>query len=346
MIDWAAFFPTGTRVLALPGWRNPRIFLPAGGFQEGWRKSALYPASRLSARLYRLWQRFKAASKLSSVREARSDGWPVGAFVDATIPSVTSVVVLAGTSGPAQKVTVQLWSEQGEILGYLKYGEKPAARDRLAHEYEMLSGLPDGVGPKPLKFGPMDAGTALALSPISGNHLKATLPPPNSVLSILDSLVVAGPIAIRSHPWIQALSPTIKAEAKPILAALEGQGWPVVIQHGDFAPWNILQDSGQGLRALDWEYGSLQGFPYLDFAFYILQVAMLIHRWPPERARDYAVEQLTRTPWPALNQPEAFAIVQLAALDAYGKAVEDGHSDSAHSQMWRRQLWLQESLAT
>ncbi len=131
MMDWAAFFPAGTRVLALPGWKAPRVFLPAGGFREGWKKSALYPASRLSARLYRLWQRFKAGARLSSTREARSDSWPVAAFARDALPPIASVVVLAGPLGPAQKFTIQLWGEQGEILGYLKYGEKPAARSRI-----------------------------------------------------------------------------------------------------------------------------------------------------------------------------------------------------------------------
>lgn len=343
MMDWAAFFPTGTRVLALPGWRNPRVFLPSRGFREGWRKSALYPASRLSARLYRLWQRFKAAARLSSAREARSDSWPVGAFARDALPPVASVVVLTGTPGPAQKVTVQLWGEQGEILGYLKYGEKPAARSRIVRENEILSGLPSGVAPRPLKFGPMGGGVALLMSTIPGLHLKARLPPPNSVRAFLDALVVSGPTPIDTHPWVRAFPPTVKQEAETMLSALAGRSWPVVAQHGDFVPWNIMQDSGGDLRALDWEYGSLQGFPLLDLAFYILQVAALMHRWPPERARAYAVERLTRAPWPDLKPAEALAIVRLAALDAYRKAMEDGQRSDAPLQAWRRRVWAGET---
>ncbi len=339
MMDWAAFFPAGTRVLAMPGWKAPRVFLSAGGFREGWDKSALYPAFRRSAQLYRLWQRFKAGARLSSAREARSDSWPVGAFARDALPPIASVVVLAGTPGPAQKVTVQLWGEQGEILGYLKYAEKPAARSRLVKENEILSGLPGGVAPRPLKFGPMGGGAALLMSAIPGFHLKARLPPPNSVRAFLDALAVSGPTEIYTHPWVRALPPAVRQEAGPMLSALAGRSWPVVVQHGDFAPWNVLQDSGGALRALDWEYGSLQGFPHLDLAFYIIQTAALMHRWPPERARDYAVERLTRAPWPALEPAEALAVVRLAALDSYRKAVEDGHSSVVPLQAWRRRVW-------
>ncbi len=128
-----------------------------------------------------------------------------------------------------------------------------------------------------------------------------------------------------------------------MLSALAGRCWPVVAQHGDFAPWNVLQDSGGNLCALDWEYGSLQGCPHLDHAFYILQTAALIHRWPPERAGDYAVERLARTPWPALEPAEALAVVRLAALDSYWKAVEDGYSSAAPLQAWRRRVWAGET---
>ncbi len=343
MMDWAAFFPAGTRVLALPGWKAPRVFLPAGGFREGWKKSALYPASRLSAQLYRLWQRFKAGARLSSAREARSDNWPVGAFARDALPPIASVVVLAGTPGPAQKFIVQFWGEQGEILGYLKYGEKPAARNRIVRENEILSSLPDGVAPRPLKFGPMGGGAALLMNAIPGFHLNARLPPPDSVRAFLDALVISGPTAIDTHPWVRALPPAVMHEADSMLSALAGRCWPVVAQHGDFAPWNVLQDSGGDLRALDWEYGSLPGFPHLDLAHYIIQTAALIYRWPPERARDYAVERLTRAPWPALEPAEALAVVRLAALDTYWKQMEDGQKSGAPLQAWRRRVWAGET---
>jgi len=128
-----------------------------------------------------------------------------------------------------------------------------------------------------------------------------------------------------------------------MLAALAGPSWPVVVQHGDVAPWNIMQDSGGDVRALDWEYGSLPGFPHLDLAFYILQTAALMHRWPPEKARDYAVARLTRAPWPALEPAEALAVVRLAALDTYWKQMEDGQRRGAPLQAWRRRVWAGET---
>ncbi len=89
------------------GVEKPACLLADRGIPRGLEKNALYTASRLSARLYRLWQRFKAAARLSSAREARSDSWRLGAFARDVPPLITSVDVFVGTPDPAQKVTIQ-----------------------------------------------------------------------------------------------------------------------------------------------------------------------------------------------------------------------------------------------
>lgn len=43
--------------------------------------------------------------------------------------------------------------------------------------------------------------------------------------------------------------------------------------HGDFTPWNVLMDKGQA-RVFDWEYGTVDGLPEWDAAYFMTQVGI------------------------------------------------------------------------
>lgn len=338
-MDWSSFFPPGTPVLALPDWRNPRLYLPAQRPLQRWEQSSLYPASRPEARLYRLLLRLGAAARLKEVRTAAASGWPLGEFVRGTLPRPASVVVLMGTPGPAQKITAQLRDGKGRVLGYLKYAGTEAARRRLRQEWRVLSNLPGDIGPEPVKLGPLGDGLALLQSAVGGRALPAALPPPEGSTRLLDSLVLSPPMPLDEHPWVCRMRGSGPTEPEPWLRTLAEREWPVVIQHGDFAPWNLLRGTGGALRAIDWEYGALEGFPYLDLAFYILQTSALIYRRAPLDAARYAVEHLSGQPDLALSRSEALALTRLAAYDAYLKSAEDGHAPDTRLQAWRRSVW-------
>lgn len=338
-MDWEAFFPPGTPVVALPSWNNPRLYIPAKGFLQRWKGSAFYPAFRLHARFYRLLLRAGAAVGLVAVRVARSDGWPIGAFIQAALPHVVSVTVQVGTPGPVQKITVQLSAEGGKVVGYLKYAEKAVACKRLQQEYEVLSGLPKGVGPLPLRYGSLGAGIALHTTPVPGKLLPAKLPPAAGFASFLQILTAAPPLPLEVHPWAQAIRVPGEGCVERWLEALADRKWPVVIQHGDLAPWNLLSAPNGKLRAIDWEYGSQTGFPYVDLAQYMFQVAALLYHWSPSKAMDYTIHYLTRQPWPGLTSAEAGAIAGLTVYQAHRHALEDGHAPDAPMQAWRRAVW-------
>src|SRR5215204_668027 len=88
--DWSIFFPPGTQVLALPNWRHPRLFLTTQHILQRWAHSSLYPASRSTARLYRLLLRFKASAGMAEARTVRSSRWPMGEIVQDAMPQTTS----------------------------------------------------------------------------------------------------------------------------------------------------------------------------------------------------------------------------------------------------------------
>jgi hypothetical protein len=333
------FFPPGTHVLTLPNWQNPRLYFPAHRLLQRWRYSSFYPAFRVMARLYKLSLRIRVTLGFGEVRKIQSGSWPLGEFVREVRPRTNSVVVLVGTPGPAQKITAQLRDKTGEVLGYLKYAEKEAARKRLRRERQVLAGIPRGVGPALLKYGTLGSGEALLTTPLPGKALPATLPPARDPSAFLTALNVAPHVPIAAHPWVQRTRDQSGFDLDPWLEMLSGKYWPVTIQHGDFAPWNLLLSDG-ALRAIDWEYGTLEGFPYLDLAYYVLQISALIYRWAPLRAMEYTVEYLTRHSQLTLSGVEARALTSLAAYDAYRKFREDGHlPDISHLQRWRKAIW-------
>src|SRR3712207_1559156 len=99
-VDWNLFFAPGTRVLALPDWQSPRIYLPAQRFSQRWEQSSYYPATRSRARLYRFGLRIKAATGLGETRRAQSSSWLLEEFAQDVLPQIESAVTLVGAPGP------------------------------------------------------------------------------------------------------------------------------------------------------------------------------------------------------------------------------------------------------
>jgi hypothetical protein len=275
------------------------------------------------------------------VRTAQSSEWVLGEYVRDELPQATSVVVLASVPGPIQKVTAQLRDVKGRVLGYAKYAEKEAARRRLRQEYHMLSSIAEGLAPEVLKHGALEEGEVLLTTPILGNRPLATLPPIEGAVDYLTSLVVSPPVAVDEHPWVRSTRERGSEAGKldACFESLAGRRWPVVVQHGDFVPWNLIQRPGDKIVTYDWEHGTLEGFPYLDLIYYVLQTSALVYRWAPAKAARYATAYLTTGAWPALDGTEARALTRLAAYDAFRKTLEDGQSTSNALQAWRRAIW-------
>jgi thiamine kinase-like enzyme len=101
--------------------------------------------------------------------------------------------------------------------------------------------------------------------------------------------------------------------------ALGGHLWPIVTQHGDFAPWNLICQDNK-IYAVDWEDGCLDGFPYFDIVHYIIQVAQLIYHWPAKQTRIYILACLQNF---GLSFVHADVILRLAAIDSRRRFMND-----------------------
>ncbi len=288
---------------------------------------------------YRLVLRSKVALGCGEVRRAEADRWILPDFIDGSLPPVGSIVIQPRPSGPAQKFTIELRDQVGTVIGYIKFATEALAQRRLTHEYAMLMQVPEGRGPTPLKFGNIGKGLALLVTPLRGPRPTARLPPSPEVLEFAESLEVGSPLPLASHPYVRGLRDLVGARLDGILDDLTNRTWPVVFRHGDLAPWNLRRDQASNrLSAFDWEFGTREGFPYIDLAHFILQVALLVYAWPPVKTAIYATQWLQKQPL-GLGEGEARGVVRLATLEAYLRGKDDDFPDDDPTQAWRLRIW-------
>lgn len=323
-----------TDVVTLPSPRSPRLIATAKGARQRWVRTALYPAFRLNARAARHVLRAAASLGAFRARRAGDDAPELRRFLAGRVPEPDGAVVLMGTPGPAQKLVVQAWRSD-RIVAYLKYAEAPIARARLERERQMLERLPGGVGPALLGHGLLFGGSALLLEALPGRRSRARWPAPPPVRELLQRMADVRTAPLQQHPWVRELERT--GRAAPVqgwLDRLAGRNWPIVQRHGDLVAWNLVEQPGGRVRAVDWEFGADEGFPHLDEAHYLLQTALLVKRWTPAVATERSVAAL-RASHP-LASSEAEALVRLSAYSAYLEADDDGVPPSDRLQRLRR----------
>ncbi|MBD3391121.1 MAG: phosphotransferase [Chitinivibrionales bacterium] len=343
-MEWSDFFPPRSRVLALPGWDSPRLYFSAGPALHRWRCSGFFPGWRAAARAARMVLKLKAVLLPGPARSVDSPDWTLGAFVKDIFPDACSVVLQVNPRNAAGKFVAQLRDPRCRVLGYVKYGQSVMAQERLRNEYTLLNALPPDTGPAPLTFGELDKGAALCLSAVRGKHVPPALDPPAAVGGFLGNLPSSDPLPLHAHPWIAAVRSEGSRGIERWLEPLASRDWPTVLQHGDFAPWNLIRVADNSLRALDWEYGCTEGFPYLDIAYYLLQVGLLVKGYSSGVAVEEAVHHLCAgNVLEALPEDMARSITALAAYEQYTKSAEDGHNPNTPVQRSRLAIWKGET---
>ncbi|QHI70194.1 phosphotransferase [Tichowtungia aerotolerans] len=274
------------------------------------------------------------------------------------------VVLLRGAEGLSQKLIARVVDEpSSKTVAYIKYAEDGLARDKVEAEHRILTELEKqstSLAPFVLNYGSFGNGIALEVSAVEGEMREAKLPVSeirnqmSEVREYLEQLHVSDelfeidehPAVVRlreqllsytsDNPKAQSLMPNA-SQFSQWLAPLRERAWPVVIQHGDFTPWNIIQRTEAGgqksedysppitdfqitdngatlLCAIDWEEGVLDGSPHFDFIYFILQSGCLIHGWEPQRTVDYLLPLLESE---GLSEKESVSLIKLCALEAY-----------------------------
>lgn len=333
-IGAAGYFPPGVEFFGLPPFARPRLYVmssPSGWTR--WRLTASYPAHRPSARAARTAIRSLHALGLHTRVQRARGPWIIPEFSPGIASRVTYVSVL--TSSLEGRFILELHDASGRVVGYLKHAQTEQGKRRLEREYQTLRMLPPGLAPQPLRFGPLGNGLGLLTTPVHGRPMHPVLRPPSFVLQYLSQLTVPNRRQEACDYW-----PRLEdAGLLECVRALAGTTWPVVIEHGDFAPWNVLQTGPSSVVAIDWEHSETQGFPYLDSAHYLLQTAALVKRLRPAAGLRQAVRMLAGMGGAHLAIRQAAAICRLSAYNAHQRSAADSVAPSDSLQVWRRQLW-------
>lgn len=84
------------------------------------------------------------------------------------------------------------------------------------------------------------------------------------------------------RPW-DAWDELAVLHSSPFRDELEGRAFTPVLQHGDFAPWNVLVDGQGQWQIIDWERGTDCGVPGWDWFHYLVQPAILVDEAPADQ---------------------------------------------------------------
>lgn len=330
--------PVGVPYIALPDSVTPKIMIPLSTPWGRWKFSGVYPAFKPLGKVRRQLVRMKATLGYGAKVRAGWDNADLIGHLRDVLPEIEAVSLLIGAEGPAQSVILQAWGNS-RAIAYAKYAESPVALRRLYHEHELLCSIPAGVGPEVLALGAWGQGALMVTEAIGGKQLGARPPVARRFKRLIETLTYHGTdFAIDRHPWIMEQISNAPTGVQRSIESLARKKWPVVYQHGDLTPWNVLDSGHGGIRTIDWEYGTLQGFPYIDIAHYCLQSSYFIRDWSPTRARRSTVRYLSQPNWPGLDQSEAQSIVTLAAHYASAQAGLDGVPTRTRLEVWRRSV--------
>ena len=78
------------------------------------------------------------------------------------------------------------------------------------------------------------------------------------------------------------LDPGMLRETGDMLSTL--RTLPMVCEHRDFIPWNVLLGDGGALGVIDWEAAELRGLPAVDIVYFLSYLGFVLDRaLPPGR---------------------------------------------------------------
>ena len=222
---------------------------------------------------------------------------------------------------------------------FIKVADGEMDTRSLAAEARMLCRVGSACAPKLLgEHIEADAGFVVleAVRPDCG---RPSLLPDARAIELLESLPRHGDEDAETHPWISAM---LTSDCPPDMVRwsrmLRSRRWPLVISHADFMPYHLAIRQGGKPVILDWEYGSLAGFPGVDAAMWTVNVGARHLRASAE------VIASAFTSWACgrelggvrMSRDEARAVLALAAYFTY-RAL--GATDPEHAQRVRTALW-------
>jgi hypothetical protein len=187
------------------------------------------------------------------------------------------------------------------VSSVAKYARVPAAEAGLANEARLLEIVAERrpeLGGVPRLLGRSRRGGLLSIeeTPVEGNGLLETLSEANfrrTALAVTEWLVgLAGageprpgeewrarlieePL-LRFEGSFGAAMPGVASRARPVLESLPDL--PLVIEHRDCSPWNVMLSPTGEPALVDWESAEPEGLPLLDLVYFLANSAFVLDR--------------------------------------------------------------------
>jgi Phosphotransferase enzyme family len=286
----------------VPSLRDARWFIPLQSGKAQLRAWDLYTPYQQRARLQRAIVRLLArggAGPGDRVVLALPAPAPLELQLAAVVGrSDFSIASATGTPGPQRKITMQIATQAGEILAYVKLADRAATAELVQREARFLEylsalGLQNALAPRLLHHGRHDNGYLMVTEP-----LPAWLHPSGPTLQSGHASALRELAMQRGANGTSALVQRLGQRIRYLQTCLE-PGWvdrlgqalvalnratdivnlPTTLAHGDFAPWNVRVDRRATKAAMfDWEQGQAEQFLLWDAFHFETMVRILVRR--------------------------------------------------------------------
>jgi hypothetical protein len=185
----------------------------------------------------------------------------------------------------------------------VKIPRVPEAAKGLEREAAVLGFLDARGGlagaPKAFWIGPFGPLPAMAQSALPGRSVLASLRATDArdlAVQVTDWLVMLAQRTARPDDggrWSRLAVPALASMGEQLaslgmsppgagtpLTAASLEGLPLVVEHRDCAPWNLVRGSAGDLRVLDWESAEIDGLPGLDLLYFLAYLAFALEQVP------------------------------------------------------------------
>jgi glycosyltransferase involved in cell wall biosynthesis len=289
---------------------RPQFWLPLGSPAAQAHVLEHRPVRNLRGRLLRLaWQAAVRSGILAPVyalatapgESAAPTSGPAGAAPTADLDGRVAALLLTGGARAINKaVALEFTHPGGRLTRVIKFARAPEAEPSLSHEAEALQdlardhpGIP-GV-PQVLAMERRAGRLGVAESPLTGAPMLEALTPtsfPNLADRVTEWLAtLAGrgerspradwwerlvelPLATFAHQFGSVTEPGVLEAVSDRLQVLSDL--PLVFEHRDCSPWNIVLGDDGRPAVLDWESAESRGLPCRDLVYFVSNAAFIL----------------------------------------------------------------------
>jgi hypothetical protein len=291
-------FYSNNRYLFLPSKSNPRVSIAVDNYKVCKNSFKLYNPFSLKAKVLKFVAQLSLTyfGKISNLLFAIEE-FHQSSFLQYLEKKLGTTLVSSVYFSPNKdKVVIQLQNDQNRILGYLKFPLNEIGCKGVINEikaFDLLSSK--GLVDKYILQGVFDTQPFLlvpALDGLIGDVGDIDL------FGILLRYKRNKTYLLVKHPRILNLKESLQryylTELSVLLDEICNQSdvkYSLVYEHGDFAPWNIVNVDGS-IRLFDFEYFVQDGLEHLDLIKFHYQMGKLIYNKRSKGLVDYLTQNL------------------------------------------------------